>query len=52
MPIKFYPKYRLVKIYDQLGKMDEAISYAENILKTPIKIKSKVVKEIMSLRNQ
>lgn len=46
MPIKFYPKYRLVKIYDQMGKTNEAILYAEKIQNTPVKINSDIVQEI------
>lgn len=49
MPIKFYPKYRLAKIYQRMGKTQDAITMAKQILSMPVKVPSDV---IMSIRNE
>jgi O-antigen polymerase len=43
MPVKFYPRYRMVLLYQKLGEMDKAKSLAQQILDMPIKVDSDVV---------
>jgi O-antigen polymerase len=46
MPVKFYPKYRLVKIYYQQGEIDKARAMAREILDMKVKIPSDIVEGI------
>jgi O-antigen ligase len=46
MPIKFYPKYRLVKIFIQKGEIEKAKSLAREIIEMKVKIPSEVIKGI------
>jgi hypothetical protein len=49
MPIKFYPKYRMAQIYIKMGKTQEAVSLAKNILSMPVKVPSDA---IAGIRNE
>ena len=46
MPVKFYPKYRLVKIYQQTGEDEKACVLARQILNMDVKIPSDIVTDI------
>jgi len=46
IPHRFYPKYRLVKLYAKSGKMNEALNMAEKIINMPIKVDSQLVRQI------
>jgi O-antigen polymerase len=47
MPIKFYPKYRLAKLYVKMGQSQEAVRLAKNILGMPVKVQSEVISGIL-----
>jgi hypothetical protein len=46
IPNKMYSKYLLAILYEEWGKPDEAKRVAENILKMPVKVKTKAISEI------
>ncbi len=46
VPNRIYPLYRLVNLYLKLGKEDDAVKLAIQIVKTPIKIENNITKEI------
>jgi O-antigen polymerase len=46
MPLKFFPKSRLVEIYMKTGRKKEAIQLAKNILALPVKVRSKIIDDI------
>jgi tetratricopeptide (TPR) repeat protein len=43
VPHKFYPRYRLVYLYNKMGLEKEALDLAETIVITPAKVNSKIV---------
>jgi O-antigen polymerase len=43
MPVKFYPRYRMVLLHQKLGEMEKAKALAQQILDMPIKVDSDVV---------
>ena len=43
MPVKFYPKYRLAKIYLKTGQQEQAYALARQILNMEVKIPSNIV---------
>jgi len=46
IPIKFYPKYRLAKLYEKTGRTQEAVSLAKNILNMTVKVPSVIITNI------
>ncbi|MBN1115632.1 MAG: O-antigen ligase family protein [Bacteroidales bacterium] len=46
MPIKFYPKYRIALLFDKLGDIEMALSYAHEIADMKVKVESDIVKNI------
>lgn len=52
MPVKFYPKYRLVKIYIQKGENDKAKILAIEILDKKVKIPSEIIDNIRNEMKQ
>lgn len=48
IPHKFYPKYRLVYLYHQLGERDKAFGLAQNLVRSPAKVNSEVIVQIKS----
>jgi O-antigen ligase len=52
MPVKFYPKYRLVKVYMALGENDNALNMAKQILGMNVKIPSDIVTGIRTEMEQ
>jgi len=49
VPGKFYPKYRLVKIYLELNEYEKALNLAREILSMPVKVPSDI---ITGIRNE
>ncbi|MBA7575788.1 hypothetical protein ES708_17624 [subsurface metagenome] len=49
MPVKFYPKYRLVKVYLAMNEHEKALDLAREIVSMPVKIPSEI---ITSIRNE
>ncbi len=47
IPSKFYPKYRLVKLYLKTGRQPEAVNLAKEILNMKIKVQSEIVDTII-----
>lgn len=47
-PGRFYPKYLLAKLYEENGRMEEAVAIAEDLLKKEIKVESTAVEEIQA----
>jgi len=45
-PVKFYPKYLLAKLYDEMGQRQKAIEIATALLKKEVKVESTAIKEI------
>ena len=45
-PSRFYPKYLLAKLYDEIGQNAKAIEVAKELLKKDIKIESTAILEI------
>ena len=48
IPHKFYPKYRLVFLHDDLGNRIEALNLAKEIVQAPAKVKSDIVLQMKS----
>ena len=46
MPVKFYPKYRLVKIYQETHQNEKAINLAREIVNMPVKVPSDIITNI------
>ena len=46
MPIKFIPKYKLVILYDKLGRKNDAHNLAKQIMIMPVKIESDYIVQI------
>ena len=46
MPIKFYPRYRKVLLYQKHGDMNKAKEIAQQIMEMPVKIESDIVTNI------
>ena len=46
VPHKFFPRYRLVYLYNKMGLKKEALNLAIEIVTTPAKINSKTVQGI------
>jgi O-antigen polymerase len=45
-PSRFYPKYLLVKLYDESGQKEKAVMTAKELLGKQVKIESTAIKEI------
>ncbi|MDR0605279.1 MAG: O-antigen ligase family protein [Bacteroidales bacterium] len=45
-PSRFYPKYLLAKLYDEIGQIEKAIAIAQELLNKKVKIESTAIKEI------
>lgn len=52
MPLKFFPKYRLVQLYLQTGRKEEALKLATIILNMPVKVPSQIVDSIIAEMRQ
>lgn len=48
IPNRFIPLYRLFKLYEKCGRINEAIRIAETIIDMPVKIQSGAVRKIKS----
>lgn len=46
MPVKFYPKYRLVLLYDKMGNTTQALRFAHQILEMKMKVKTDIAENI------
>jgi tetratricopeptide (TPR) repeat protein len=46
IPVRFYPKYLLARLYDETGQPEKAIAVARELLEKKVKIESTAVKEI------
>ena len=46
MPGKFYPQYRLVLLYDETGRKEEALILAKKLVNKPVKVSSSIVENI------
>ena len=46
IPSRFYPKYLLVKLYDETGQHEKAIATAREIMNKKEKIPSTAIEEI------
>jgi hypothetical protein len=47
MPYKFFPKYRLVKIYQASNRIDDALTLAKQMINMPVKIQNQVTESIL-----
>jgi O-antigen ligase len=52
MPVKFYPRYRMVKLYQQSNQKQEAINMAMKILSMEVKVPSRIVSGIKAEMQQ
>ena len=48
MPIKFYPKYRLVYLFHQTGRTREAYELAKKLLEMPVKVESPAIDQMLN----
>ena len=48
MPAKFYPVYRLVKLYQKQNRINESVQLAKNLLNMPVKIPSEIITNILA----
>ena len=48
MPYKFYPKYRLFRLYRENGDIIQCMNVANTILSMPVKIYSRDIDDIKS----
>jgi tetratricopeptide (TPR) repeat protein len=46
VPNRFYPKYLLAKLYDNIGETDKAVETAKDLLEKELKVNSSAVDEI------
>lgn len=46
IPSRFYPIYKLAKLYDETGQLEKAVAVARTLINKKIKVKSKAVYEI------
>jgi O-antigen polymerase len=46
VPVKFYPRYRMLLIYDKLGQEQAALKLARETIDMPVKIEEPIVFEI------
>lgn len=46
MPVKFYPNYRLVLLYQRNGDMESAKKYAQKIMEMPVKVESDLIHNV------
>ncbi|MFA7491769.1 MAG: O-antigen ligase family protein [Mariniphaga sp.] len=46
VPHKFYPRYLLVKLYDETGQHNKAVTLARNLLDKEIKVPSRAIEEM------
>lgn len=46
IPSKFYPLYKLAKLYDKTGQGEQAVSVAEGLLNKKVKVESRAIDEM------